>query len=220
MRFLYPYYSVLLHWRCGVYKVWHISDIFITNIILFLLVFYVDWHKLTSKSSEANSVNYANIYQGFILNLGLNHMQYAAFISNQIKNVWFVPRIRNMSCAITYIYVHKKLSCLWQVHSWFKDKYIGANHPCVCLAVACPTNWQRGWQVFMGSLFNLLLNEFRNCWRATFRKKNVVKSVLYFTLLLRTPISAKYCWFGWWLGAWSTLSHHPTQLCDIYIFWL
>ena len=35
--------------------------------------------------------------------------------------------------------------------------------------------------------------------------------------LLRTPISAKYCWFGWWLGAWSTSSHHPTQLCDIYI---
>ena len=36
--------------------------------------------------------------------------------------------------------------------------------------------------------------------------------------LLRTHISAKYCWFGWWLGAWSTPSHHPTQLCDIYIF--
>ena len=35
--------------------------------------------------------------------------------------------------------------------------------------------------------------------------------------LLRTPISAKYCWFGWWLGAWSTPSHDPTQLCDIYI---
>ena len=37
------------------------------------------------------------------------------------------------------------------------------------------------------------------------------------SILLRTPISAKYCWFGWWLGAWSTSSHHPTQLCDIYI---
>ena len=36
-------------------------------------------------------------------------------------------------------------------------------------------------------------------------------------MLLRTPISAKYCWFGWWLGVWSTSSHHPTQLCDIYI---
>ena len=36
--------------------------------------------------------------------------------------------------------------------------------------------------------------------------------------VLRTPISAAYCWFGWWLGAWSTPSHHPTQLCDIYIF--
>ena len=35
--------------------------------------------------------------------------------------------------------------------------------------------------------------------------------------LLRTPISAKYCRFGWWLGAWSTSSHHPMQLCDIYI---
>ena len=35
--------------------------------------------------------------------------------------------------------------------------------------------------------------------------------------MLRTPISAKYCWFGWWLGAWSTPSHDPTQLCDIYI---
>ena len=35
--------------------------------------------------------------------------------------------------------------------------------------------------------------------------------------VLRTPISAKYCWFGWWLGAWSTPSHDPTQLCDIYI---
>ena len=36
--------------------------------------------------------------------------------------------------------------------------------------------------------------------------------------VLRTPISAKYCWFGWWLGAWSTPSHHPTQLRDIYNF--
>ena len=35
--------------------------------------------------------------------------------------------------------------------------------------------------------------------------------------LLRTPIRSKYCWFGWWLGAWSTPSHDPTQLCDIYI---
>ena len=35
--------------------------------------------------------------------------------------------------------------------------------------------------------------------------------------VLRTPISSKYCWFGWWLGAWSTPSHDPTQLCDIYI---
>ena len=35
--------------------------------------------------------------------------------------------------------------------------------------------------------------------------------------VLRTPISAKYCWFGWWLGAWSTPIHDPTQLCDIYI---
>ena len=67
----------------------------------------------------------------------------------------------NINCAITYIYVHKRLSCLWQVYPWFKDKYVGSNHPCVCLTVARPTNWQRGWQVFMGSLFNPLLNEFR-----------------------------------------------------------
>ena len=109
----------------------------------------MDWYKLTSKPSEANSGTYANIYQGFISNLGLNHMQYAVFTSHQTKNVWFVPLIRNMNCAITYIYIHKELSCLWQVHPWFKDKYIGANHLCVCLTVARPTNWQRSWQVFM-----------------------------------------------------------------------
>ena len=78
----------------------------------FSLVFYVHWYKLTSKPSEANSGTYANIYQGFISNLGLNHMQYAVFTSNQTKNVWFVPLIRNMNCAITYTYIHKKLSCL------------------------------------------------------------------------------------------------------------
>ena len=59
---------------------------------------------LTSKPHEANSGTYANIYQGFISNLGLNHMQYTVFISNQTKNMWFVPPIRNMNCAITYIY--------------------------------------------------------------------------------------------------------------------
>ena len=52
---------------------------------------------------------YANIYQGFILNLGLNHMQYAVFTNNQTKNMWFVPLIRNMNRAITYIYVHEKV---------------------------------------------------------------------------------------------------------------
>ena len=36
--------------------------------------------------------------------------------------------------------------------------------------------------------------------------------------VLRTPFSAQYCWFGWWPGAWSMPSHHPTQVCDIYIF--
>ena len=36
-------------------------------------------------------------------------MQYAVFISDQTKNMWFVPLIRNMNCAITYIYVHKKI---------------------------------------------------------------------------------------------------------------
>ena len=135
MWFLYPYASVLLHCCCGVYKVKRTSDIFITNI------FHVDRYKLTSKPSEANSGTYANIYRGFILNLGLNHMQYAVFTSIQTKDMWFVPLIRNMNYATTNIYVHKKLSCLWQVHPWFKDKYIGADHPCACLTVACPTNW-------------------------------------------------------------------------------
>ena len=109
--------------------------------------------QITSKPSEANSGTYGNIYQGFILNLGLNCMQYAFFTSNQSKNMWFTPLIRNMNCAITYMHVHKKLSCSWQVHQWFKGKYFGANHPCVCITAACPKNWQRGWQVFTGSLF-------------------------------------------------------------------
>ena len=51
-------------------------------------------------------------------------MQYAVFTNNQSKNMWTPPLIRNMNCAITYIYVHKKLSCLWQVHPWFKDMQI------------------------------------------------------------------------------------------------
>ena len=145
----------------------HFHHKYLTKTFSFSLVFHVDWYKLTSKPPEANSGTYTNIYQGFTLNLGLNPMQYAVFTSNQTKNMWFIPLIRNMNCAITYIYVHKKVSCLWQVHPWFKDKYIGADHPCVCLTVACPTNWQRSWQVFMGSLFNPLLNEFRNCQCAT-----------------------------------------------------
>ena len=145
----------------------HFHHKYLTKTFSFSLVFHVDWYKLTSKPPEANSGTYTNIYQGFTLNLGLNPMQYAVFTSNQTKNMWFIPLIRNMNCAITYIYVHKKVSCLWQVHLWFKDKYIGADHPCVCLTVACPTNWQRSWQVFMGSLFNPLLNEFRNCQCAT-----------------------------------------------------
>ena len=164
MWFLYPYSSMLLRCWCGVYKVRHTSRHFyhkcLTKKFQFSLVFHVDWYKLTNKPSEANSLN---IYQGSMLNLGLNHMQYAVFTSNQTKNMWFVPLIRNINSAITYIYVHKNLSCLWQVHPWFKDKYIGADQTRVCLTVACPTNWQRSWQVFTGSLFNPLLNEFRNC---------------------------------------------------------
>ena len=48
---------------------------------------------------------------------------------------------------------------------------------------------------------------------------NVLRRLIHVSVMmvLRTPISAKYCWFGWWIGAWSTPSHHPTQLCDIYI---
>ena len=34
---------------------------------------------------------------------------------------------------------------------------------------------------------------------------------------VKDTYQCKYCWFGWWLGAWSTPSHDPTQLCDIYI---
>ena len=115
MWFLYPYSSALLRWWCGgiqskaYFQYFHHK--LLTKSILISLVFHVDWYKLTSKPSEANSGTYANIYQGFILNLGLNHMQYAVFTSNQTKNMWFVPLIRNMNCAITYIYVRKKLSC-------------------------------------------------------------------------------------------------------------
>ena len=35
-------------------------------------------------------------------------MQYAVFTSNQTKNMWFVPLIRNMNCAITYINIYTK----------------------------------------------------------------------------------------------------------------
>ena len=88
----------------------------------------MEWYKLASKPSEANSGIYTNIGQGFILNLVLNHIQYAVITNNQSKDTWFVPLLRNMNCAITYTDVHKKLSCFWQVHPWFKDKYTGANH--------------------------------------------------------------------------------------------
>ena len=132
------------------FRHFHHKDL--TKNILIFVGFSCGLMQTHSKPPEANSGTYANIYQGFILNLGLNHMQYAVFISNQTKNTWFVPLIRNTNCAITYIYVQKNLSCLWQVHPWFKGKYIGADHPCVCLTVACPTNWQSSWQVFMGSL--------------------------------------------------------------------
>ena len=61
----------------------HFHHKYLTKTFQFSLVFRVDWYKLTSKSSEANSGTYANIYQDFILNLGMNHMQYAVFASNQ-----------------------------------------------------------------------------------------------------------------------------------------
>ena len=65
----------------------------------------MDWYKLTSKPSEANSGTYANIYQSFILNLGLNHMQYPVFTSNQTKNMWFVPLIKTWTVpSLTFIY--------------------------------------------------------------------------------------------------------------------
>ena len=120
MWFLYPYSSVLLRW----WYVWgiqskacfrHFHHKYLTKTFEFSLVFRVDWYKLTRKLSEANPGTYANIYQGFMLNLGLNHMQYAVFTGNQTKNVWFVSLIRNMKCAITYIYTQSYPVC---------DKYI------------------------------------------------------------------------------------------------
>ena len=82
------------------------SEISNKNISIFVS-FYVNWYKLANKPSDANSGTYANIDQGFILNLGLNHIQHAVFTSNQSKHMWFAPLIRNMNCTITYTYVHK-----------------------------------------------------------------------------------------------------------------
>ena len=61
----------------------------------------------------------------------------------------------------------------------------------------------------LSSLFLQMTTRLYDIWPMTFWKLLMI--------VLRTHISAKYCWFGWWLGAWSTPSHHPTQLCDIYI---
>ena len=150
---------LLLRWYCVVYKSWHISDIFIANIIktlAFPIFFHVDWHKLASNSCEST---YANIDQGFILNLGL-------FICNILSSlVICATNKKHELCHYLHLCTQKVilLGCLWQVHPWFKDKYIGTNHPCACLTEAHPTNWQRDWQVFTGNRFNPLLNEFTNC---------------------------------------------------------
>ena len=106
----------------------------------FSLFFYVDWYKLPSKPTEANSWICGDTDQGSILNLA-----------------------RNKNCAITYIDVHENVSWLWQIYTGFKDKYIGANHPCVWLNMARPANWQKDCQVFIRRMFYSLLNEFVNC---------------------------------------------------------
>ena len=69
-----------------------------------------------------------------------------------------------MNRANSYIYSYETFSCIWQIYTWFKDKYMCLN------SVAHPTNWQRGWQVFTQSLFNSLLNDhmpcsYQNAWK-------------------------------------------------------
>ena len=79
--------------------------------------------------------------------------------NNVDTNKNFVP------CSATLIdnFFFLKFIHLWQVHRRCRHKYIRANRPCVCLTVACPTNWLGR---VAGSLFNSLVHEFRNCWYA------------------------------------------------------
>ena len=112
-------------------------------------VFLTFSSKLTSKPSKANFETCVNTRLGSISNFDVDPVS----TSNQCKNTKFVPLTRNMNCAITYIYIHGKFSCLWQINPQFKDKYIVSLRPILM-------NWQWGWQVLRGSLFNLLLNKF------------------------------------------------------------
>ena len=140
----------------------HFHHKYLTKTFSFSLIFHVNWYKLTSKPSEANSGTYANIDQGFILNLGLNHMQYAVFTSNQRKNVWFVPLTRNMNCTITYTYIHKN----YPVY----DKYIHG----------LKTN-----------ILEQIIHVFRKCWCAILLSKNCCKTyIVFYTFHLQKYINS------------------------------
>ena len=81
MRFLSPYASLTV---CGMQILTYFRHHkYQTKIIIISWNFHVDWHRLASKLSGANAGTYANIDQGLISNMGLNHMQYAVFTSNQ-----------------------------------------------------------------------------------------------------------------------------------------
>ena len=78
-------------------------------------------HKSQISHPKANSGTFVDTDQGSILNQVLNDKQYNVCTSDQSKIMEFLPLIRNMNGAITYICVHEKLSYLWQINPMFKD---------------------------------------------------------------------------------------------------
>ena len=102
--------SVLLRWQRGIQSMTyfrHFHHKYLTKTFPFLSVFHVNWYKLTSKPSGANSGTYANIDLGIILNMGFHHMQCAVSTSNQSNNVnmWFAPLIKNTNLPLlTFMY--------------------------------------------------------------------------------------------------------------------
>ena len=80
-------------------------------------------------------------------------MQYAVFTSNQTKNMWFVPLIRNMNCAITYIYVHKSYSVYDKyIHGLKTNILAQINHVSASLWLVQQTDKGAGrssWEVFL-----------------------------------------------------------------------